>query len=295
MKTVIKHWILAARPKTLTAALVPILAATALVYAMGFQVQWWISGLALLASLFIQVGTNYVNDALDFKKGADTETRLGPKRVTAAGVFSYRQVMIAAVICFLLAVACGVPLVLHGGTPILVIGLFSVFFGYAYTGGPFPLAYLGLGDLFVVLFFGLIAVGGLAFLQVGGWMKEAMVLGFQIGLHCTILLAINNLRDVNQDGLVNKKTLPVRFGLKFGRFEVALLCFIPFLLNAYWLYRGLWWAGALPFLALPLAIKLSLLVFKTEPSAEYNRFLGMGAGLHLIFGVLISVGLFLRG
>jgi 1,4-dihydroxy-2-naphthoate octaprenyltransferase len=289
----LQAWVMAARPKTLTAALVPIMAATALVFAIGFSVQWWISLLALAASLLIQVGTNFVNDALDFKKGADTHERLGPLRVTAQGIFSYRQVMLAAVGCFILAVVCGVPLVIYGGSPILIVGLVSVFFGYGYTAGPFPLAYLGLGDLFVILFFGLIAVGGLVFLQMGALPVEALVLGLQIGFHCTVLIAINNLRDINQDIMVNKKTLPVRFGKTFARWEIALLSFLPFMINIYWLVKGYWWAAGLPLLALPLAFKLTYSVFKTEPSSQYNRFLTQGAGLHLLFGALISVGLFL--
>jgi 1,4-dihydroxy-2-naphthoate octaprenyltransferase len=288
----LKHWLLAARPKTLTAALVPIVASTGLVVALGHQVQGWITLFALLASLFIQVGTNYVNDALDFKKGADTETRLGPKRVTATGVFSYRQVMVAAVLCFAMAILLGLPLVLQGGWPIFLIGILSLIFGYAYTAGPFPLAYLGLGDFFVILFFGWIAVGGLWFLHTGTWSFEAFVLGTQVGFHCNILLAINNLRDVNQDVLVNKKTLAVRFGKKFARLEIAILSFVPFFLNFYWYSKGLLWAAILPALALPIAIRLCYKVFSTEPSAEYNRFLGMGAGLHLLFGILLSIGFF---
>jgi 1,4-dihydroxy-2-naphthoate polyprenyltransferase len=287
----LKSWILAARPKTLTAALVPIVGGTALTKALGFPILWWISGLAFLASICIQVGTNLVNDAIDFKKGADTETRIGPQRVTQSGIFSFRIVMIMAGVCFAVATICGVPLVLHGGVPILIIGLVSILFGYAYTAGPFPLAYLGLGDVFVVLFFGLVAVGGLVFLQNGSWPEEAIVLGLQIGMHATVMIAINNLRDIAGDSLVGKKTLPVRFGKTFGRLEISILCLLPFALNIYWLNKGFYWAGALPFLTLPLAVYLCFSVFKFEPSPLYNQFLARGAGLHLIFGALLSCGL----
>ena len=289
----LRGWILAARPKTLTAALVPILAGTALVKTIGFPIHWWISGLALLASICIQVGTNLVNDAIDFKKGADTNERIGPQRVTQSGVFSFRAVMLTATGCFLVAVLCGVPLVVHGGLPILLIGVLSVFFGYAYTAGPFPLAYLGLGDLFVILFFGLVAVGGLVFLQIGGWLEEAFVLGLQIGLHATVLIAINNLRDIEGDVKVDKKTLAVRFGKRFGRVEIASLCLLPFLLNIYWLNHGIYWAAALPFLTLPLAARICFLVFKFEPGPIYNQFLARGAALHLLFGFLLAAGLVL--
>lgn len=286
-----RGWILAARPKTLTAAMVPIAAASALVKAMNLPLQIWISVFALAASLFIQVGTNLVNDAADFKKGADTDTRLGPQRVTQSGVFSYPTVMLMAGFCFLVAIGFGLPLVLHGGLPILIIGVLAVLFGYAYTSGPFPLAYLGLGDVFVIIFFGLVAVSGLVFLQTGQWLAQSHLLGLQVGLHATVLIAINNLRDMQGDVLVGKKTLPVRLGLNFGRWEIATLCLLPFLLNIFWLEQKLWAAFVLPFLALPLAIKIIFQIFKTEPSSLYNKFLGMAAGLHLIFGTLLSLGL----
>lgn len=289
----IKEWILAFRPKTLTAAIVPIIAATALVYALGFKIKWWVSALALVSSLFIQIGTNLVNDASDFKKGADTADRIGPKRMTQAGVFSAKQVMWMATGFFATAVFCGVPLVILGGWPIVMIGIFSVICGYAYTAGPFPLAYRGLGDLFVILFFGLVAVGGLFYLHTGLWPVEAFVLGLQIGLHCTVLIAVNNLRDVETDKLVNKRTLPVRFGKTFARFEIAFLCFAPFLMQSYWFLAGFRWT-AFAFIVLPLALKITRLVFKTEPSPEYNQFLGMAASLHILFGIVTSIGFILR-
>ena len=288
-----RQWILAFRPKTLTAALVPIIAATSLAYALLFPLQMWISWLALLSSIFIQIGTNLVNDAVDFKKGADTDTRIGPRRVTQAGVFSAKKVMAVGSLFFFAALLCGIPLVLVGGTPILLIGAASILCGYAYTAGPFPLAYKGLGDLFVILFFGLIAVGGLFYLLTGIYSMEALVLGFQIGFHCTVLIAVNNLRDVHTDRLAHKKTLSVRFGIPFARYEIAFLCLAPFALNLFWWHLGIWKAAALPLLCLPLAAKIIKLVFKTEPSPEYNKFLVKAATLQLLFGVLISVGFLL--
>ena len=289
----LKSWILAFRPKTLTAALVPIVVATAWVSFTTKSVEWWIPGLALLASIFIQIGTNLINDAVDFKKGADNDERIGPMRVTHKGLFTSRQVWILGSLFFVAAIFCGLPLVIKGGIPILVIGLLSVCMGYGYTAGPFPLAYLGLGDLFVILFFGLIAVGGLIFLMTGVWPFAALVLGLQIGLLATVLIAINNLRDVFGDVKVGKKTLPVRFGLKFGRYEIAVLAFLPFLLNLYWWQQAGPWAALLPWLCLPLALKIVRLIFQTEPSPAYNQFLAKGAGLHLLFGVLLSLGFIL--
>jgi len=282
--------VLAFRPKTLTAALVPIVVGTSLLKMLNLPVHWWISELALAASFFIQIGTNLVNDASDFKKGADTDSRIGPRRITQAGVLTYGQVMGLATLCFLGAIACGVPLVMQGGWPIFWIGLFSVLCGYAYTAGPFPLAYKGLGDLFVVLFFGLIAVAGLIYLQTLEWRIEALILGLQVGLHCAVLIAVNNLRDIEGDTLVHKKTLPVRFGKSFGRIEIAVLCFTPFLFLPYWLHNGGSAFCLLPLGSIPLAVKLVKGVFATEPSPEYNRFLGQAAGLHLVFALLLAVG-----
>nr|BFD58363.1 1,4-dihydroxy-2-naphthoate polyprenyltransferase [Bdellovibrio sp. CKG001]BFD61792.1 1,4-dihydroxy-2-naphthoate polyprenyltransferase [Bdellovibrio sp. HM001] len=286
----IKSILLAFRPKTLTAALVPCVAGTALVKAIGLSWDGWVLFYALMASFLIQIGTNLVNDAVDFKKGADTEKRIGPQRITQAGILSANQVMLLGSLCFLLAVLCGIPLVLKGGWVIVAIGIASVLMGYSYTAGPFPLAYLGLGDLFVIIFFGLLAVMGIVFLNTGEWMVEAFVLGLQIGLHATVLIAINNLRDHTGDRLVNKKTLAVRFGVKFSRWEIAALSFLPFVLNLYWWFEGYKIAAIVSLLAIPLAVKITKNIFNTEPSPAYNKFLGQAAGLHLVFGLLIALG-----
>ncbi|WP_413576924.1 1,4-dihydroxy-2-naphthoate octaprenyltransferase [Bdellovibrio sp. HCB290] len=285
-----KSVILAFRPKTLTAALVPCLAATALVKAIGLSWDGAVLFYALAASFLIQIGTNLVNDAVDFKKGADTKERIGPQRITQAGILSANQVMLLGSLCFALAVACGIPLVMKGGVAIVIIGIASVLMGYSYTAGPFPLAYLGLGDLFVILFFGLLAVMGMVFLNTGDWMIEAFVLGLQIGFHATTLIAINNLRDREGDRLVNKKTMAVRFGVKFSRYEIAAMAFLPFVLNLYWWFEGYKIAAIVSMFALPLAVKLTKNVFQTEPGPAYNKFLGQAAGLHLIFGLLITLG-----
>lgn len=287
-----KSIILAFRPKTLTAALVPCVAATALAYHNG-SAQWDIFIYALLASFFIQIGTNLVNDAVDFKKGADTEKRIGPTRVTQAGLLKSHQVMAIGNLFFVAALFCGIPLVIHGGWSIVIIGLLSVLMGYAYTAGPFPLAYLGLGEVFVILFFGLVAVMGLYFLHTGGWSVDSFILGLQIGIHATALIAINNLRDIHGDILAHKKTLAVRFGLRFGRCEIITLCFFPFVLSLYWAQRNMIWAAILPVPTLFLALKISKQIAVTQPSPVYNKFLAQSAGLHLTFGLLTSVGIVL--
>jgi len=211
----IKSVLLAFRPKTLTAALVPCLAGTALVKAIGLSWNGAVLFYALASSFLIQIGTNLVNDAVDFKKGADTEKRIGPQRITQAGILTANQVMALGSLCFGLAILCGIPLVMKGGMVIVAIGIASVLMGYSYTAGPFPLAYLGLGDLFVIIFFGLLAVMGMVFLNTGEWMIEALILGLQIGFHATTLIAINNLRDPRGQALGKKEALDGSFGVQF--------------------------------------------------------------------------------
>ncbi len=278
------------RPKTLSAAVVPVLVATALVYALGFEVVPWISTCALLSAIMIQVGTNFINDALDFEKGADGENRLGEARATQKGWLTRNQVMALGAASFLAAFLLGIPLVWHGGWPIVAIGLTSLLMGYAYTGGPWPLAYVGLGDLFVILFFGLIAVGGVFFLHTQNYSVAALVAGLQIGLLATVLIAINNLRDLDQDRLVGKKTLAVRLGPRNGRIEVLALVLAAYGLHFFWLVKGHHLAFILPWLALPLAVKVVWTLLRTSAGREYNRLLSQAAIVHMLFGVLLSIG-----
>lgn len=289
----LSSWILAARPKTLSAAVVPVIATIGLLRSLNLPVQWWIIAFALLSSFCIQIGTNFVNDAMDFKKGADNEKRLGPVRVTQQQIFTFRQVMIMATGFFVLAMAFGIPLVLHGGGPIVVIGLLSVLMGYAYTSGPMPLAYFGLGDLFVIIFFGLVAVGGLFFLQTGTYTLDAFVLGLQIGFLSTILIAINNLRDIHTDKEVNKKTLAVRLGVTGAKIWIVFLIVAPFLLGYYWLNQQKYWLYILPTMSLPLGLSVVKKIISTKPSAEYNRFLAKSAAYGMIFSLGFLIGSFI--
>ncbi len=288
--TNLNAWVLAARPKTLSASLVPILATVGLVYGSQKHINWSTVVYTLISCFCIQIGTNLVNDAMDFKKGADTEKRIGPKRVTQSGLFTFKQVMLAAAIFFVLATVAGTPLVILGGWPIILIGIVSILMGYAYTSGPMPLAYHGLGDLFVILFFGLIAVGGLYYLLLGSYSLDAFILGLQIGFLSTVLIAINNLRDFETDKLVNKKTLAVRFGVKVSRYWIGFLLFAPFITGYYWLYIQKWWVYIVPLVSFPLAMSLSKKIFRNEPSELYNSYLAQAAAYSLIFSVLIALG-----
>lgn len=285
-----KSWVLAARPKTLTASLIPIIACIGLVMSEGFIINWEIVLCAVLSSFFIQIGTNLVNDAKDAQKGADTEERIGPKRVTQQGVFTYKQVMTAAGLCFFISVLFGLYLVFKGGLPIVIIGLVSVFMGYAYTAGPYPLAYKGLGDLFVILFFGLVAVGGVYYLLTGTYQISAFILGLQIGLLSTILIAINNLRDIETDSKVNKKTLAVRLGVKLSKVWVIFLIVSPFLVGYYWLFNQKIYFYLVPLFCFPLGISLIKKIIRTEPSEKYNQFLAQASLYALLFSILFFIG-----
>jgi 1,4-dihydroxy-2-naphthoate octaprenyltransferase len=273
----VKAWILAARPKTLSASVVPVLVGTAL----ARSIHWPAFLYALLGAIFIQIGTNLVNDALDFKRGADTADRLGPLRVTQAGLLTARTVMTGAIVCFAIAALCGIPLILRAGWPLLAIGVTSIVAAYAYTGGPYPLAYHGLGELFVLIFFGFVAVGGSYYVQTLTFDVRTPLAGFAVGCLAVALLAINNLRDVQSDRASNKKTLVVRFGETFGRFEITACVLLPFLAIAtLTLY---------PFIALPLVIILLVRVSRAK-GAELNRCLAMAGGLQWAFGILFVIG-----
>ncbi len=282
-------WLQASRPVTLTAAVIPVVAGVALAYADTGAVRWRLFVLALLGAIFIQIGTNLVNDVKDFERGADTADRLGPQRVTQAGLLSPAGVMRGAWISFALATLCGIPLVVAGGLPIVIIGIASIIAAWAYTGGPWPLGYNGFGEIFVILFFGLVAVGGTYYLQTGTWSAGAFVAGLGIGCLSSVLLAVNNVRDEAGDRLIGKKTLVVRFGRAFGIFEIAALSFLPFGLGVYWWMTDRSPAALLPLLSLPLAALIATRASR-DSGIALNKVLKLSAALHASYGVLLSLG-----
>jgi 1,4-dihydroxy-2-naphthoate octaprenyltransferase len=278
-------WLLAARPKTLSASVVPVLVGTALA---NPGIHWPSFACALFGAVFIQIGTNLVNDAIDFRRGADTAARLGPLRVTQAGLLTANSVLLGAYVCFTLATLCGIPLIVRGGWPIVIVGITSIAAAYAYTGGPYPLAYHGLGELFVLIFFGFVAVVGSYYVQRLITERSAWIAGFAVGCLAVTLLAVNNLRDVEADRASMKRTLAVRFGEQFAFFEVALCAILPFacvVLIA--TIRGLWLL--LPLVAVPLAIALVVRLRRSR-GADLNRCLAMAGALQWSFGVFFVVG-----
>lgn len=288
----LRAWLMAVRPPTLPAAIVPVLVGTATAAAAGyFRPLPFVA--ALIAALLIQIGTNLTNDYFDYRKGADTTARLGPVRVTQSGLIAPRTIWTATVVTFGLAALIGLYLVSVGGWPILIIGLLSIAAGILYTGGPWPLGYHGLGDLFVFVFFGLIAVTGTVYLQIGVFIRMALVNALPVAMLVTAILVVNNLRDRDTDRVAGKHTLAVLIGRRATRAQYALL-----VLGAYLVPLGSWLAGAasgwfwLPWLTLPLAITLIRTVI-TQEGAALNRALGGTGRLHLLFGLLFALSLLL--
>ncbi|HVJ47118.1 MAG TPA: 1,4-dihydroxy-2-naphthoate octaprenyltransferase [Luteolibacter sp.] len=283
--TPIKSILLAARPKTLPAAIVPVWAGCVLSWKLTGMFNVWLAVCTLGGAIAIQIATNFFNDAIDSAKGADTEKRLGPKRVTASGLMSRKDVLKWATVFLVIASVFGAFLVHARGWPILAIGIPSLFLAYGYTGGPFPLAYRGMGEIFVILFFGFIAVAGTVFVQTGTWPPEAFLLGGQIGLLSAVLISINNLRDREEDETTGKRTLAVRCGPKFAVMFIWMEIKIAAFAGLGWFFfrhPSLAIASA-PVLLLGLRILFGLI--STPPGPAYNRYLAM-AGVQLLFFAL---------
>lgn len=272
---------MASRPKTLPAAVVPVWVGCVLAWKLQGRLDWLMAAATLVGALAIQIATNFFNDAIDARKGADTERRLGPQRVTASGLMSPAAVMRLGGLFLLLALACGLLLFSQRGWPVVAIGLPSMFLAYGYTGGPFPLAYRGLGELFVILFFGLIAVGGTVFVQTGGWPPEALLLGGQVGLLSAVLISINNFRDRAEDATTGKRTLAVRFGPKVAAAVIWLEIKLAAFLGLLWVAWGqpLLLLASLPVLLLGTRILWGVLTRGPGPAS--NRLLALG-GLQLV-------------
>lgn len=283
-------WIAAARPATLTAAVVPVLVGTACALGVGgFAAGPALA--ALLGAIFIQIGTNLANDVFDFEKGADTAERLGPLRVTQAGLLSPAQVRAGMWTAFALATVCGAYLASVAGWPIVVLGLASIASGIAYTGGPFPLGYLGLGDVFVMAFFGFVAVCGTVFVQTGSVPPIAVLASIPVGALASAILVVNNLRDRTTDAKVGKKTLAVRFGRRFAIGEYALLLAAAYAAPIALFVAGLASAWVLlPLLTVPVAAVRLARVGRDDGRALNPQLAGT-AKLLLGHGVLFAAGL----
>lgn len=286
-------WLRAARPQTLAASIVPIMVGASVALDHQ-QFRWDTTIVALICALLIQIGTNFSNDYYDYVKGADTDERIGFERATALGLVSPNTMLTATIITMTLAFLVGLYLVWVGGWVILVIGILSLLFGILYTGGPFPLGYNGLGDVFVFIFFGIIAVTGTYYVNALEWNKLSLLASLPVGALCVNILVVNNLRDIYQDKLSGKKTFGVLFGEDALKIEYLTLLFLSFLIPLifYHFYNYSIWI-MMPYLSLPFAWKLNKKIWYHDDKRELNRTLERTAQFMILFGLLFSVGIIL--
>lgn len=284
-------WFSAIRPKTLVLGVTPILVGSLMTYRYLNELEWGFVFCGLMVSLLIQIAANLFNDAIDFKKGSDTSSRLGPNRVTQSGLLSQQQVIAGAVALLLLACLFVYPMILKGGIAIGFLFLSALFFSYGYTGGPYPLAYMGLGEIFVIIYYGFVATMISYYLQAGFLSWDSFILSLQMGCFATTVLAVNNLRDIEEDRKTKKWTLAARFGVAFGKWEITCLALLPFLLNFYWFFTGSFFVFILPFTTLLIAMNLIRKIWIYPPSSIYNRFLGEFGMLLAFFGLMLILGM----
>jgi 1,4-dihydroxy-2-naphthoate octaprenyltransferase len=285
-------WVKAARPKTLPAALAPVAVGTALAAGPADEFHPLILLATIIGALFIQIGTNLANDYSDARRGADTDDRLGPVRVTAGGLVPPKYVLYATWISFGIAVAAGAYLVAEAGWELLIVGAASIIAGILYTGGPKPYGYEGLGEIFVFIFFGIVAVGGSFYVQTQELPAEAIALGVPVGLLACAILMVNNIRDIDTDRRAGKRTLAVRLGRGRMRRIYAGTMLLAFLsVPIIWLATDLSAWINLALLALPLQPPLARAVRDRTDGAALNGALAGTARLQLVFCVLLSIGL----
>jgi 1,4-dihydroxy-2-naphthoate octaprenyltransferase len=287
----LQAWVVAVRPATLTAAVAPVVVGSATAAAAA-SFHPLAAFAALAVGLFIQIGTNLANDAYDFLHGADTADRAGPPRATSAGWLSTRQVLAGAYLCLAAAAVAGLYLVALRGWPVLIVGAVAILSGLAYTAGPMPLGYRGLGDLFVFLFFGVVAVVGTDYVQTAQLRSQALAASVPVGLLCTAILVVNNMRDIETDRAAGKRTLAVRIGPWWTRIEYTICVFGAFasvaLMRATEMVGPYFW---LPWLALPFGVALVLAVWRRDDAPSLNRALRDTARLHLLFAALLAAAL----
>jgi 1,4-dihydroxy-2-naphthoate octaprenyltransferase len=287
--TFFQIWWMAIRPKTLPASTAGVIAGSVLAFRDGtFQPALALA--AVIVAMCLQIGSNLANDVFDFERGADSARKFGPLRVTQAGLLTPRQVKAGMFVVFAIATLCGLYLAFHAGWVAVWIGLAAIVSAIAYTGGPFPLAYYGLGDLFVFIFFGVASVAGTYFVQAGSVSPAAWWMSLPVGLIIVAILVVNNLRDIDSDRAAKKHTLAVRLGAGFSRGEY-LVCIAA----AYISLAGFAAAGIVPawglfgWLSLPLAWKNVHIVF-TQKDAALNKALAGTGQLSFVFSLLFALG-----
>lgn len=274
--------------------MVPVIIGSALAYSYGYF-DLIPALIALICAFLIQIGTNFANDYYDFIKGADSDSRIGFERLTSAGKIAPKSMLAATYITMGLAFVLGLYLVWHAGWIILLIGVLSLLFGIAYTGGPYPLGYNGLGDVFVFLFFGLIAVMTTYFVQALEWSFITFWAGLAVGALATNILVVNNLRDSEQDRISGKRTLGVLFGDKYLKLEYTAMTLLAFAIPPHYFFaEGFSWHSLLPLLSLPLFVYLNIQIWSVTDKRKLNSVLEITAVAMTLFGLLMAAGLALN-
>lgn len=290
----LKNLIVAARPKTLPAAIIPVVLGCLLTRHLQGSIDFLLAIYTFLAAVFIQIATNFFNDAIDADNGADTDKRLGPRRVTSSGLMTRSQVFLMAYISLFIATVFGLLLTLDRGWIVLVIGIPSLYLSYGYTGGPFPLAYRGMGEIFVLLFFGWIATIGTVFIQTGAFYMEAALLGTQLGLLSAILILVNNIRDREEDAQSEKKTIVVKFGAKAALLILYTMTAMCYGIGAFWFFYNQPLFAILPLVGIVIGIYICIGVTELVKNTDvnYNKYLGIAALQLVVFAILWSITLF---
>ena len=280
-------WLNATRPKTLPASLAPVMIGSSIAYYHN-SFDWWIVIIVSVLSVLIQILANFLNEIYDYKKGADNHKRIGPQRAVASGLISVKQMSVVSILLAAFIFGAGLILVYHSGWVILLIGILCLLFAYLYTGGPYPLAYNGLAEPFVFVFFGLIAVNGTYFVFTGNINEIAVISSIMPGLLSTNLLLVNNIRDIDTDAPSGKYTLAVKIGKENSRHLYLILNFIVFFipimlaikLESFWML--------IPILAMPILANMSFRIYFSDGKA-LNKILAMNGLSILLNGILTSI------
>jgi len=281
-------WIAGARPKTLPAAVVPVAVGTAAAAADGADTIWWRAACALVVALALQIATNYANDYSDGIRGTDDD-RTGPARLVGSGLVDAKKVKLAAFGWFFAAALAGLALVIAVGPELLAVGVASILAGWFYTGGKNPYGYMGLGEVFVFVFFGLVATVGSAYIQPGGWSALAWLVAVAVGCLSTALLVTNNLRDIPTDRATGKNTLAVRLGEQRTRWLFVVFLLSPFVIAAVVAVERPWtW---LAFGALPIAVMAIRPVLNGATGKDLIPVLEATGRAQLLYGILLTLGL----
>lgn len=298
--TLFQAWSVAARLRTVPIPLIQVFTAAALAYSVKGSIQWWIFLCTCMVGVFITIGTNLINDVIDFEKGADKPNRKGFLKVISAGLIAKEHVRIAGLISFALALLFALPLAIEAGWIVFGFILLSVVCGYCYTGGPYPISYLGLSEVFILLFYGFVCVGVAFYVQTKSLSLPMWICALQMGLLAILPNALNNYRDMNEDANDGKYTLAVRFGKVFAQREVVWLTFLPFVIGLLWLFAGYTEAALFPLLLIPFAWLFMRAVYRIKKigserkNVSWKVLFGLGILLHFSFGLLLVIGFLLN-